>query len=229
MRHAESYGNIQGKIISTTDLPLTERGVRQAERAKEFLKEAIDDIQYAFSSPLLRAKQTAEIVIGGRLNITESADLLEMNLGEMEGCTWAEVREKFSYINIDGKLSEAVLPAGETFADVETRCQKFITEHLANLSKDVNNSLIVTHGITKRVLINCLLGKKKEYVNYLNWADNTSFSIVDLDPKNVGSLIHLNERRHLFEGSDEKAEGGLGAVDFHKWGSFAEKDYITLE
>ena len=41
MRHAESYSNTQGRMMSTTDLPLTEKGVQQATVARLFFKKNI--------------------------------------------------------------------------------------------------------------------------------------------------------------------------------------------
>ena len=217
LRHAESYSNLQGKLLSATDLPLTEKGIKQAEAVKGFLFEemGINAFKYAFSSRLLRAKQTADIIIGGQHEIKESDYLKEMDLGEIEGLTWAQRAEKYPHIDIEKALSTANMPGGECYSDVEARCKKFIKEYLTPCNTD-SNILIVTHGITKRVLINCLLHKTSGCVNYLNWADNCSFSEIELNSvSGAGSMVRLNERQHLLE-------QGLGTDNFHEWGNFAD-------
>ena len=88
VRHGESYTNVSGRVMSSTDLPLTERGILQAEAAHKYLKDVKFD--HVFSSPLLRARQTAEIVYGDKDNIQICDELKEMLFGELEGLTWEE-------------------------------------------------------------------------------------------------------------------------------------------
>jgi len=114
MRHAESYSNTQGKMMSTTDLPLTEKGIKQAAVARSYLSCIIypNSFVLAFSSPLLRAKQTADIIVNQDINITESDLLKEMNLGEMEGLTWNERAMKYPDVDMENALAEAKFPNG---------------------------------------------------------------------------------------------------------------------
>ena len=67
VRHGETSWNIERKVQGQTDIPLTETGVRQAEKVREELKDVAFDICYC--SPLMRAKRTAEIVTNGRIEI----------------------------------------------------------------------------------------------------------------------------------------------------------------
>ena len=85
IRHAESYSNTGGRVMSFTDLPLTEKGVQQAVRAGEALRGRLraDAPLCAFCSPLRRAKQTAETVLGqlpAASALQESGCLREMEL-----------------------------------------------------------------------------------------------------------------------------------------------------
>ena len=223
LRHAESYSNVQGKILSTTDLPLTEKGIKQAEVTKKFLHEIIgaETIEYAFCSRLLRARQTADIIIKEQCDIIESDYLKEMNVGELEGLTWVERAKKYPYIDIEKSLSCVNMPNGENYHDVETRCKIFIKEYIIPVMTN-SNILIVTHGITKRVLVNSLLNKPNEYVNYLNWCDNCSFSEIEFDiVRGVCKLVRLNERQHL-------CENGLGTDNFQEWAYFADTNYAIV-
>lgn len=212
MRHAESLSNVGGRMISVTDMELTPRGMAQAQRARQHINQNFD---FVFTSPLLRARQTAEI-LAGQAKIVICDELKEMNLGVLEGLTWEEVAQNFPQIDTGRALSTISIPMGESYDCVQSRCQSFIANSLSGLPEDAC-VLIVTHGITKRILVNSLLNKLPECVDHLNWCDNTSYSIIEISPENV-RLLHLNERQHL-------AEYDLGAENFHVWSQISDKDY----
>ena len=223
VRHAESYSNVQGRMISVTDFPLTERGIRQAIAAQAYLKEIIypDIIHKVFSSPLIRAKQTAAIICGSDMNIVENDDLREMNLGRLEGMTWDARSANYPEINIENTLSDAVLPDGEKYFDIRMRCANFIQNSLSR-EEMCKNILIVSHGITIRVLVNVLLNKADYCVNYINWPDNTAITEIEWPAYNNPKTIRrLNDRKHL-------TDAGLESEDFQTWGAFASADYCSL-
>ena len=221
VRHGESYGNLHGKIASVTDLPLTEKGIKQAKITKDALGSRLktSNFDYVFSSTLKRARQTADIIVGNELEIVELDNLVEMNLGILEGLTFPEKEERYPQFDMGPDLSTITVPEGESFQDVLLRCRNFINEYLtAELAN--SNILIVAHGITKRVLINCLLNRPNEHVDYINWCDNCSFSEIEYDATiKSGRLVSLNERDHLLK-------HGLGADNFHHYAYFAQKDYL---
>ena len=64
MRHGKTDWNAKHKLQGRTDIPLNEEGIQMAEQAKEKYKDVNFDICYC--SPLVRQKQTAEIVLEGR-------------------------------------------------------------------------------------------------------------------------------------------------------------------
>ena len=247
IRHAESYSNTQGKMVSAADFPLTDKGIKQTNAAKVYIDSIIHPkyFSHIFSSPLLRAKQTAGIfnirplskLHSGSLHnrkfarkytesefrkrsieIVESELLKEMDLGILEGLTWDERAARFPHIDMEKSLSDICFPKGESFEDIKIRCAAFIGTNLA--LEDDALVLIVTHGITSRVLINCLADKQDNCVNYLNWPDNTSFTEIDYDADaNTGRIVRLNDRRHL-------TEHNLGAEGYEKWGLFSQAEYI---
>jgi len=215
MRHGESYGNISGRMISTTDSELTQRGRQQAEQVRRFIG---IDFDVVFSSPLLRAKQTAEIVAQNS-KIIIAGELIEMHIGILEGLTWDEISRDYPHINTGGMLSALAIPNGESFDDVELRCKSFVQNNLSGIAADAN-VLIVTHGITKRVMINHLLKRARGHVDHLDWCDNTSYSIIEYSDHAV-QLLHLNERQHL-------VDNGLCAPSFDEWHRVSDNDYIRL-
>ena len=149
VRHGESYTNVSGRIMSSTDLGLTERGVLQAEAAHRYLQDVKFD--HVFSSPLLRAMQTAEIICGDKDRIELCDELKEMLFGDMEGLTWEERRSHYPDVDHESGLSQARIDGGESFEDVVVRCNHFIESKLEPRG-DGENILIASHGITLRVL-----------------------------------------------------------------------------
>lgn len=86
MRHGKTDWNAKHKLQGRTDIPLNEEGIQMAEQAKEKYKDVNFDICYC--SPLVRAKQTAEIVLEGRnIPIVYDDRLMEMCFGVYEVVT----------------------------------------------------------------------------------------------------------------------------------------------
>lgn len=199
VRHGESYSNTQGRMMSWTDLALTDTGRAQAACAAPYVKElAGGEFDRIFSSDFKRAKETTEI-ISGRTDITLTPLIREMNLGELEGMTWQERYSKYAHIDLEHHLSEAQMPGGESFGQLKARCIKFCSEELDTIGKEDALVLIGTHGICMRTLTNVLMGRPDNMVNYINWPDNTSIVeiIYDAHHKIPPELVRLSDRTHL--------------------------------
>lgn len=222
IRHAESYSNTQGRVMSSTDLGLTPKGVRQAERAGRYLSGQLSGVRpvYAFCSSLRRTRQTAEVFLrqlpATDVPITETDRLREMNLGRLEGLTWQERDSQYPEISIETGLSEAALPEGESYREIRDRCALFVEEELTGIG-DSAAVLVFSHGITLRVLTNVLLGRPDRDVNRLNWMENTAVTEIDYDAASkTGKPVRINDYAHLEE---------LGSKDYPKWGLFSEEAY----
>lgn len=89
VRHGETDWNALGMLQGKTDIPLNQKGINQAKECGEFLKSATWDV--VVTSPLTRAKQTAEIVrrfIDKPL--IELVEFIERDYGDAEGRTVEE-------------------------------------------------------------------------------------------------------------------------------------------
>ena len=86
MRHGETEWNVARRFQGTTDIPLNENGRRLAGLTARALKDVPFDA--AFSSPLARAYETAQIMLGDRqVEILKDPRLIELSFGEYEGIT----------------------------------------------------------------------------------------------------------------------------------------------
>jgi len=219
VRHAESVGNLKGSLISTTDFGLTEKGKKQSQRLGEFLNEELKAKKLiTYCSPLLRAKQTLQEMLSCidacDVTVTEIPELKEMDLGILEGMPFDEQVIRYPDINIGNGLSHFSAPGGECYRDIKRRIEQFYNTHIDG--SDDENIVIVSHGITLRVLVNTILQRPDEDVNCLNWFENTAQTVITYDKeKGRFDLDKLNDYSHLKE---------LVTANYKDWGFFAAKD-----
>ena len=91
LRHGETSWNAEGRLQGQTDIPMSEKGVRQIRQLGERLKEQSFHVTQIVCSPLLRARQTAEIIadalgLNGKVRYEEL--LTERSFGHLEGTIW---------------------------------------------------------------------------------------------------------------------------------------------
>lgn len=92
VRHGRTAANVLGVLQGTTDVPLDAHGLQQAQRAATRIA-AEYDLDHIVSSPLSRARVTAEIIAQHHdVPFETHPDLQEMSFGRYEGLTWSEVR-----------------------------------------------------------------------------------------------------------------------------------------
>jgi broad specificity phosphatase PhoE len=92
VRHGETEANVAGRMQGRGNDPLTERGQQQVRAIAERLKQEAPHIAAIYSSPLLRARLTADQIaatLGVSLSLRDG--LQEMHLGELEGVSAAEL------------------------------------------------------------------------------------------------------------------------------------------
>ena len=122
VRHGATDWNLQGRCQGVTDLDLNEVGVRQADQiAATLTKERIHGI---YSSHLKRAQQTARFFsLHHQLPIVIETDIRELDHGELEGLTFAEIKEHYSQFMQKWRTepAEIQVPGGERLADVARR------------------------------------------------------------------------------------------------------------
>src|SRR5262252_6736724 len=118
-RHGETAWTLSGQHTGLTDLPLTERGERNARS----LGERLHGLTFTkvFASPLQRAVRTCELAgFGGVYEIDR--DLLEWNYGQYEGRLTADIHEE----SRGWQLFRDGCPGGETPEQVAVRADRVI-------------------------------------------------------------------------------------------------------
>lgn len=150
IRHGETEWSLSGQHTGTTDIPLTENGRERARMLRPMVEHL--DFGLALSSPLQRARDTAELA-GIKIDDIDS-NLMEWNYGELEGVTTPDYRKKIgdpNWVIWNGP------PGGETPAEVSERCKKVIARCLPVL-EDGKNVALVAHGHLLRILTATWLG-----------------------------------------------------------------------
>ncbi|MCI0642180.1 MAG: histidine phosphatase family protein [Gemmataceae bacterium] len=118
-RHGETAWSLSGQHTGRTDLPLTQRGERNARQLGERLR----TVRFAkvFTSPLQRAARTCELA-GFNAAAEVDHDLVEWNYGEYEGRRSAEIRAE----RPDWQLFRDGCPGGEAPIQVGARADAMI-------------------------------------------------------------------------------------------------------
>ena len=140
-RHGETAWSLSGQHTGLTDIPLTERGERNARQLGARLTGL--KFPYVFTSPLQRARRTCELAGFGAQAVVEP-DLVEWNYGTYEGKTSEEIRRQRPGWNV----FRDDCPGGETISDVGARADRVIAR-LRALKSDV---LVFSSGHFLRVL-----------------------------------------------------------------------------
>lgn len=142
-RHGQTDWNINFLLQGVTDIPMNQTGFDQVRLAAKALRK--DDWDIVLTSPLTRARQTAEIISEqlGFEQVHEERLLIERSFGEAEGLSHEQWRSKFS--NLDE------IPGGESRTQLEVRSQLL----LDNVSKAFAGKrvLAISHGALIRTLI----------------------------------------------------------------------------
>ena len=193
MRHGQTEFNVKNIVQGHSDSPLTPEGIiKIKEVAKKFHDKKFD---LAFSSDLLRARRTAEIIaLEHKLEVETTALLRERNFGEFEAKesqaleTYYRLLEKLD-TNERFKYSDHGVESDESVA---TRLMTFIRE--TAITHPGKNIFVATHGSVLRVLL-IHLG----YGTYQNMRsggiDNLAWIRIETDGSDV--FIRQTEGVHL--------------------------------
>ncbi len=137
-RHSESEANVQKMVTAQNDVPLTQKGRKESEQLAQKLKKE-KSIQRIISSPLSRAKETADI-IGSTLGIQVEVwdETSAIDAGEVAGTPI-----DFTHSVLERMQKQKT---GESMKDLEVRAKEF-WKKISDLDPADGDILIVGHGV----------------------------------------------------------------------------------
>jgi 2,3-bisphosphoglycerate-dependent phosphoglycerate mutase len=196
VRHGETAGNAS-RVLQRADVPLNERGMRQAERLAQRLFD--DGFVYVVCSNLLRARMTAApLATLSGVAVEESPLLQERNYGDLRGVPYAELTE-----NPFGP--DFAPPNGEDWPTFHARAAEAF-DFIVSTRRRVNGPLVVvTHGLVCRALVE-RHAQLPEGIVAPEVFGNTSVTVLHEDAPHTVSL--LNCTRHLVTALEEDRAGG---------------------
>ncbi|MHD0318276.1 histidine phosphatase family protein [Fusobacterium sp. THCT1E2] len=180
IRHGETLWNTLKIFQGSSDSPLTELGISQAEKLSKKLK----DIEFTnfYSSPMGRTIQTTKIIMGDRKQKIKFIDeFKEISMGDIEGVPRSEFEEKYpkefydffnNPVDYDPKVYH-----GENYYQVIERVKKGLDKLLSYLN-DNDRVVVVTHGVTLKALFHIITKERMDELGAAKVPQNTSVSIV---------------------------------------------------
>jgi probable phosphoglycerate mutase len=147
IRHGETAWTVARRHTGLSDIPLTERGERQARRFGEHLRGRT--FAHVFTSPLQRARRTCELAGLGAMAQVDP-DLVEWNYGDYDGLTTEEILKQ----RPGWQLFRDGCPRGESLAEVGARADRVI----ARLRALDGDALLFSSGHFLRVFAARWLG-----------------------------------------------------------------------
>ena len=166
VRHGETDWNKKGTTQGQTDTLLNALGIKQAQETAKFLKNITFDL--AFSSDLLRAKLTTEIIALEHNLAVETTDFLrERNFGSLTGKPYKIVSSHFKLMTALSKnerIKYRVAPGAENDEEFISRIFTFLQK--TAVTHPGKNILIGTHsGVLRNILIHLGYKTHEEYEN----------------------------------------------------------------
>ncbi len=157
VRHGETAHNEGGRGLGREDAELTPLGEQQVRLVVEKLAPlAIDRV---LSSPLSRASVMANAIARAVHRTVELRDeLIELDVGDTEGITFAEMRERFPEFMAQWAAPDptnVTMPGGESLADLAVRTGVLVDELHA---QDEKSLVVVAHNFVIKVMLCQLLG-----------------------------------------------------------------------
>lgn len=197
VRHGECEGNIKRMFRGRADFPLNEKGLIQAQDLARELKNF--PVKYIYSSPLVRARQTAEAIgeqCGAEVKIEEGFNNIE--LGSWEGRFMKKIAQEYPkewelWVHNPEKLKVEDM---ETLYDVQKRAKACLDSLVSQHNGEV--LVVVSHRAVLKPLIAACLNIASPYFWKIH-LDTASYSLLSCKKGRGYCLIQSNQTKHLKE------------------------------
>ncbi len=155
VRHGQTEWNQEGRMQGRLDSPLTPLGREQAILLGERLKN--EPLDAVYSSPTGRAYTTARLILPGRESMIQQDDRLkEIDMGDWEGMSFAQVEKKYpqEFKDFCDNPHRFHFDSAEDYQDLVKRAGSILREIRQKYPEQ--NVLVVTHGATLLALLHIL-------------------------------------------------------------------------
>ena len=181
IRHGQSTYNLENRFTGWKDVDLTDLGVSQAKEASQLLKGHKFDI--AFTSNLLRAQKTLDIILqglGSNVNIIKDKALNERDYGNLVGQNKSEAALKFGdeQVQIWRRSFDIPPPNGESLKMTLDRTLPYFNSEIRPLLTTGKNIILSAHGNSIRSIIMDLFQYTSKQIleTEIGWCEPIIFS-----------------------------------------------------
>lgn len=214
VRHGETEWNRVSRFQGGIDVPLNDNGRAQAQQASEFLKDV--QIDFAVSSPMLRPKETAEIILKQHPNVKLDLQdqFREIDHGLWEGKYESEIKQEYPELLHQWQIApETVqMPEGENLQQVWDRaiaCWDGIVQSAQLSDTELKTGLVVAHDAINKVILCHVLGLSPASIWCIKQG-NCAVTVIDYPQglKKAPILEAMNITSHLSGGVLDKTAAG---------------------
>ena len=157
IRHGQSEWNALNQFTGWKDPDLTAKGIEEAHNAGRIINNLKINFDLVFTSALIRAQNTAEIIlkeINQPLSTIKNQALNERNYGDLAGLNKDDARKRWGdeQVHIWRRSYDISPPGGESLQDTHDRVVPFFQEHIEPEISS-KNILIAAHGNSLRALV----------------------------------------------------------------------------
>ena len=170
VRHGQSDWNNKNLFTGWENPGLTKKGVEEAHKTGNLLKEENKNYTYLFTSILDRAINTADIIIEelgiDQINVIRDQALNERDYGELTGLNKDAARKKWGedQVHIWRRSFDVPPPGGESLKNTAERVIPYFRDKILPLLIEDNNILISAHGNSLRALVMHIEGLSSEEI-----------------------------------------------------------------
>ena len=161
IRHGQSEWNALNQFTGWKDPGLTSKGIEEAKNAGKIINNLKINFDLVFTSALIRAQNTAEIIlkeINQSLSTIKNQALNERNYGDLAGLNKDDARKRWGdeQVHIWRRSYDVPPPGGESLKDTGERVLPFFIKEILPHVCEGKNVLVAAHGNSLRSLIKFL-------------------------------------------------------------------------
>lgn len=190
IRHGQTKGNREGRYVGRTDEPLLEEA-RDELSEKSLILKAVFSPDVLYVSPMLRCRETAQILFPGKEQIEADA-FRECSFGEFEYRNYGELNGNPDYQRFIDSGGTCGFPGGESMDEFRNRCvRKFCNLIDFEWGQNPDSSIaFVVHGGTIMAILDCFADPHKGYFEWRTENGNGYAAEMSYDERTGKPMLH---------------------------------------